>query len=175
MLLRIVASAAVLSLLVCGAAAAAEVVESDFQVTFQYGGQEQRLAETTVPLLPSNVCYTWWLKLAEGAPPTNAIERLVLPEPPANWGDTSVNDGVYILDDGKVAVSRFTPAIDSDGWFSKGWCAADGDPIGAHRIEVILDGVMAKAFDFEVVRPEDYPWPALRQPDTRERSVQNSW
>ena len=175
MLLRIVTAAAFLSVLGGGAIAGVELVDSDFQVTFQYGGVEQRLSETTVPMLPSNVCYTWWLKLGEGAAPGSAIERLLLPEPPASWGDAATDDGMYILEDGKLALSRFYPEIDSDGWISKGWCAAAGDPIGSHRIEVVLDGVMAKAFDFEVVRPEDYPWPALRQPDPRERSVQNSW
>ena len=38
-----------------------------------------------------------------------------------------------------------------------------------------LHGLTRNSRDFEVVAPEDYPWPALRQPDPRERSVQGSW
>lgn len=177
MLLRMIAAAALVSALGAGSAGAVELVDSDFQVTFQYGGSEQRLSETQVPLLPANVCYTWRLKLAAGDAPQSAEERLILPEPLADWGDFATNqdDGVEISADGSMATSTFVPELDSDGWISKGWCAAAGDPMGAHRIEVSIDGTLLKTFDFDVLAPEDYPWPALRQPDPRERSVQNSW
>ena len=176
MLLRTVAAAGLI-VLSLAPAIAAEMVDSDFQVTFNYGGSEQRLSEDKVPLLPANACYTWWLRLADGPEPVSAVERLTLPEPLADWGDAATNpdDGVDILEGGKVASSEFTPELDAERWFSKGWCAAEGDPVGPHKIEVWLDGALARSFDFEVVAPEDYPWPALRQPDPRERSVQNSW
>jgi hypothetical protein len=177
MLLRTVVAAACISALTLGSAGAIELIDSDFQVTFQYGGTEQRLSEDKVPLLPGNVCYTWWMRLAAGDAPQSAEERLILPEPLADWGDAATNpdDGVEISADGKMATSTFVPAPDADGWFSKGWCAAEGDPLGPHKIEVSLDGELLRTFDFEVVAPEDYPWPALRQPDPRERSVQGSW
>jgi len=177
MLPRIVAAAACFSALSLVPAMAAELVDSDFQVTFQYGGSEQRLSEDKVPLLPGNTCYTWWMKLGEGPAPQSVEERLVLPAPLADWGDAATNpdDGVEISADNTTATSTFVPDIDSEGWFSKGWCAAVGDPLGAHRIEVSVDGTLLKTFEFDVLAPEDYPWPALRQPDPRERSVQNSW
>jgi hypothetical protein len=158
-------------------AGAAELVDSDFQVTFRYGGAEQRLSEDKVPLLPGNVCYTWWMKLAPGDAPQSVEERLILPPPLADWGDAATNpdDGVEISADNTVATSTFAPELDAEGWFSKGWCAAEGDPLGAHRIEVSIDGELLKTFEFDVVAPEDYAWPALRQPDPRERSVQGSW
>jgi len=176
MLLRIIAAASVLALSL-GSAGAAEMVESDFQVTFQYGGAEQRLSDDKVPLLPGNTCYTWWMQLADGAAPAAAVERLILPEPLADWGDLSGNgdDSVDISADGTMATSTFVPELDSEGWFSKGWCAAAGDPVGLHRIEVSVDGTLLHTYEFEVLAPEDYPWPALGQPDPRERSVQNSW
>lgn len=177
MLLRMIAAAAFVSALGAGSTGAVELIESDFQVTFQYGGGEQRLSETKVPLLPANACYTWWLRLAPGDAPQSAEERLILPRPLSDWGDFAINqdDGVEISADNAMATSTFVPELDSDGWFSKGWCAAAGDPVGAHRIEVSIDGTLLKTFDFEVLAPEDYPWPALRQPDPRERSVQDSW
>lgn len=177
MLLRNIAAIAGVWALSMGSAGAIELVDSDFQVTFQYGGSEQRLSEDKVPLLPANACYTWWMKLGEGPPPLDVIERLELPVPLADWGDAATNpdDGIQILEGGRVASSQFTPEIDSEGWFSKGWCAAAGDPVGPHQIEVWIDGTLLKTFDFEVLAPEDYPWPALRQPDPRERSVHNSW
>lgn len=177
MLPRIVAAAAFMSVLSAWPAAAVEVVDSDFQVTFQYGGSEQRLSETQVPLLPGNTCYTWWMKLAPGDAPQTVVEKLILPEPLADWGDAATNpdDGVEISTDGTTATSTFAPELDSEGWFSKGWCAAPGDPAGAHRIEVSVDGAVLRTYDFDVLAPADYPWPALRQPDTRERSVHDSW
>jgi hypothetical protein len=176
MLAKTIATAA-LAVALSNGAVAAELLDSEFQVTFQYGGSEQRLSDTHVPLLPGNACYTWWLKLADGDAPKTAEERLVLPEPLANWGDLGSNpdDGVEISADGTTATSTFAPELDDEGWFSKGWCSAEGDPVGAHRIEVSVDGTLLKTFDFQVLKPEDYPWPALRQPDPRERSVTNSW
>ena len=177
MLLRMIAATAFASALGLGSAGAVELTDSDFQVTFQYGGSEQRLSEDKVPLLPGNACYTWWMKLGGTDAPQSAEERLVLPEPLADWGDFATNpdDGVEISADNTTATSTFVPELDSDGWLSKGWCAAAGDPVGAHRIEVSIDGTLLKTFEFEVLAPADYPWPALRQPEPRERSVQNSW
>lgn len=177
MLVRIFAATACLCAMGSGSVSAAQVVDSDFLVTFQYGGTEQRLSEDKVPLLPGDACYTWWMKLAPGEVPQSVVETLVLPEPLADWGDfaTNLDDGVEISADNTTATSTFAPDIDADGWFSKGWCAAVGDPVGAHRIDVSVDGTLLKTYEFEVLAPEDYPWPALRQPDPRERSVQNSW
>ncbi len=103
MLLRSVA-ACVLALCT-GSAGASEMLESDFQVTYQYGGTEHRLSEDRVPLLPSNACYTWWIRLAEGAVPQSVEERLILPEPLADWGDLATNpsDGVEISTDSTTA------------------------------------------------------------------------
>lgn len=174
---RSIAAAALVWALGLTAANAAEIVDSDFQVTFQYGGSEQRLSEDKVPLLPGNACYTWWMRLAEGPAPQTVEERLILPEPLADWGDfgSAPDDGVEISADGATVISTFTPEIDAEGWFSKGWCVAAGDPVGSHRIEVSVDGTLFKTYEFEVLAPEDYAWPALDQPDPRERSVQDSW
>lgn len=176
-MLRTVAAAALLAALTMGAAGAAEVIDSDFRVSFRYGGQDQQFSDTKVPLLPANVCYTWWLRLGDGPAPQSVEEKLILPTALADWGDAATNpdDGVEISADGTTATSTFTPEIDADHWMSKGWCAAPGDPVGAHKIEVSADGTLLKTFDFEVMAPEDYPWPALTQPDPHERSVETSW
>ncbi len=176
MLVRSTATAAILGLLAVLPAGAAQMVDSIFETTFTYGGTEQRVDGGKVPLVPGT-CYTWWIRLAEGPAPQSAVERLILPEPPADWGEaaTDPDDGIDISDDGKVAVSTFVPEPDADGWLSKGWCVAQGDPIGPHRIEVEIDGADLTAYDFDVVPPEDYAWPAMPQPDPRQRSVDHSW
>lgn len=173
------ASAALVCLVVLAAdpARAVEVLQSAFQTTFTYAGTEQRLDDHVVPLVPGDACYTWWLQLPKDSKPLSVTERLVLPAAPAGWGDaaTDSDDGIEIEDEGKVAVSTFAPELDSEGWMHKGWCISEGDPVGHHRIEVTLDGALLTTYDFEVVKPEDYAWPAIRQPDPNERSVDQSW
>jgi len=162
----------------CSAPAlAVELVDSVFQVTFRYAGTDEVLNDTVVPLLPDNACYTWYARLGEGETPKTAAEVLTLPVALADWGTlaTDPDDGVDISSDSKVATRTFTPELDADGWFSHSWCAATGDPTGAHSIAISVDGVLLKRFDFTVVLPEDYYWPAIAQTGPRERSVDHSW
>ncbi len=168
-------AAIVLSVLAAMPAGAVEIIDSVFETTFTYGGVEQRLDGSRVPLV-AGACYNWWIRLAEGDAPKTAVERLILPAAPADWGDAAVNpdDGVEISEDGRLATSTFVPEP-SDGWITNGWCVAEGDPPGPHRIEVEMDGAELAAYDFELVLPEDYAWPALPQPDPHERSVDHSW
>ncbi len=165
--------------LACATASAlgAELVDSVFQVTYRYAGTDQVFNDTVVPLLPGNACYNWYVRLGEGDAPKMATETLTLPVPLADWGTlaTDPSDGIDISADGRVAVRTFTPEIDQDGWFSNAWCVAAGDPTGAHKIAIALDGRSLTSYDFTVVLPEDYPWPAIAQPGPRERSVDHSW
>lgn len=160
-------------------AAAVELVDSVFQVTFKYAGQDFVYNETELPLLPANACYNWYIRLAAGDRPAVAVERFTLPValPMADWGAaaTDADDGIEIEEDGKVAVTTFVPDLDADGWFSNGWCVAEGDPLGHHLIEVSVDGEHLASYNFELVAPEDYAWPAIPQPDHRGRTVENSW
>ena len=95
----------------------------------------------------------------------------------ADWGslETDPDDGIDISADGRVATRSFTPELDADGWFSHTWCVAEGDPAGAHSIELTIDGKSLTRFDFTTVLPEDYQWPAILQPQPHERSVDHSW
>jgi hypothetical protein len=156
---------------------AVELVDSVFQVTFRYAGTDEVLNDTVVPLLPDNACYTWYARLGDGAAPKVATEVLSLPVALADWGPaaTDPDDGIDISSDGKVATRTFTPELDADGWFSHSWCVATGDPTGSHSIAIAVDGEPLTHFDFTVVLPEDYYWPAIAQTDSRERSVDHSW
>jgi len=160
---------------------AAEVLAQRFEVGFNYAGYDERYDDPLVPLLPANACYTWHVQLAPaatGAPaPTTIVERLVLPVPLADWGTlaTTPDDNVEISPDGTTAITTFAAAPDAEGWLANGWCVAAGDPVGAHRFELELDGASLASFDFDVVAPEDYNWPSIPQPDPMSRSVYNSW
>lgn len=163
--------------LLAGPAFGQEMLESVFQVTFNYAGAEEVLNDTVVPLLPDNACYTWYVRLEEGAVPKTATETLTLPVPLGDWGTlaTDPDDGIDISADGKVATRTFVPEPDADGWISHTWCVAEGDPTGDHSIEIALEGTLASRSDFTVVLPEDYNWPAIAQPQPHERSVDRSW
>jgi len=154
-----------------------ELVDSVFQVTFHYAGNDETLNDTVVPLLPDNACYNWYIRLAQGDAPKTATEKLTLPVALDDWGTlaTDPDDGIDISADGKVAVRTFVPEVDEEGWFSHLWCVAPGDPVGAHSIEVAVDGEVLTTYDFTVVLPEDYYWPSIAQPVARERSVDHSW
>ncbi len=162
-------------------ATAVEVLAQRLEVTFNYAGYDERYTDPLVPLLPSNACYSWFVQLAAaeaGAPaPTTLVERLVLPVPLADWGTLATNpdDNVEISPDATTAISSFAAAPDAEGWLTNGWCVAAGDPVGPHRFELVLDGAPLASFDFEVVAPEDYNWPAIPQPDPMARGVYNSW
>ena len=154
-----------------------EPLDSLMQVSFAYGGQEQRLTLDKVPLLPEGACYSWWIKVPADAGLDELSERLILPAPATDWSglDTDPDDGIEIMAGGSVAVSALPGVPDAEGWLSNGWCIAPGDPPGLHRIEVSANGVLVERFAFEVVLPEDFPWPALAQPDPSARSVYQSW
>ncbi len=160
---------------------AAEILAQRLEVSFNYAGYDERYDDPLVPLLPGNACYSWSVQLAPaetGAPvPTTLVERLVLPEPLADWGALATNpdDNVEISADGTAAITTSTFAPDAEGWLGNGWCVAAGDPVGPHRFELELDGTPLTSFDFEVVRPEDYNWPSIPQPDPTARTVYNSW
>lgn len=158
-------------------AVAAELVDSVFQVTFRYAGTDEVMNDTVVPLLPANACYNWYVRLADGDAPKTATETLSLPEALEDWGTlaTDPDDGIDISADGTVATRTFTPELDGEGWFSHSWCVAAGDPVGAHSIAIAVEGKKLVTYDFQVVLPEDYYWPAIAQPELRERSVDHSW
>jgi len=156
---------------------AVELRDSRFEVTYSYAGYDERFEDAKVPLLPENACYAWYVQLGAADKPTSVVERLVLPEPLADWGSlpTDPDDGVEISEDRTTAISTLTPTPDADGWITAGWCVAAGDPVGAHHIEVEVDGAPLTTFDFYVLAPEDYDWPSVPQPDPMARSVYNSW
>lgn len=158
-------------------ALAVGMLESDFQVSYTYAGQDYTYSETDAPMLPGNTCYDWYIHLDDAAATPTVEERFVLPSAVDTWGEAKDNpdDGIEIEEGGKVAVSTFAGEPDADGWINGGWCAAEGDPLGAYRFEVSLDGVHTADFDFHVVAPEDYQWPPVRQSEPFERSVDNNW
>lgn len=77
--------------------------------------------------------------------------------------------------DPEVAVTTLELVPDSEGWISHGWCAAEGDPLGPHRLDVSADGVELAKFEFDVVAATSYKFPAVPAPDPSGRTTNNSW
>lgn len=154
-----------------------EAIESVFQVSYTHAGREHFVDDRVVPLLPGNACYSWYLRLTEANAAVTAVERFRLPEPLAAWATTgsTPDDSTRIEEDGQVAVTTIEAVSDDEGWISHGWCAAVGDPLGLHRIDVVMDGTSLAEFEFDVVAPEDYGFPTTAPPDPNARSANNSW
>jgi hypothetical protein len=154
-----------------------EVVTSAFQVSYSQHGKEYRADDLVVPLLPDNACYNWFVQLAEANLPVKATERFTLPEALPSWETTASapGDATQIEENGKVAVTTVEQTTDTEGWFSHGWCVAEGDPLGLHVVEVSVDGASIAKFEFTVVPPEAYRFPVPPPPDPSGRSTGNSW
>ena len=167
---------AVLSLAIAPAMGV-EVVEQRFQVSYSLDGQDHVVDDLVVPLLPGNACYNWYLRLAQPGPPVELVERFELPEALADWGTTGTapDDPTRLERDGKVAVTTVRPESSSEGWVGHGWCVAEGDPLGRHVIDVSADGVALASFQFDVVTPEAYDFPATPLPKLTRRSLKASW
>jgi hypothetical protein len=170
-----VATATVLGgLLAFVPASAAEVVESLMQVSYEHGGTAHLFTDTYVPLLPGNACYTWYIRLAETNTEVTVEETLTLPIA-IDWGPNQ-DPQTEIRNDGRVAVTTLQITSDTEGWVSRGWCVAQGDPTGSHLIEVSIDGQPAATFPFEVLAADAYTYPPGKPvPERALRSANNTW
>ena len=176
--MRVVKGCFVVGLAIAAAtpgALAIELVDSVFQVSFTRDGQSFVYNDNIVPLLPGNACYNWYGRAAEAAAPIVVVERMTLPEA-VDWSavESDPNSPTEIENAGTVAVTTLPMTTDSEGWFSHGWCVAEGDPVGQHSIEVAVDGNPVAAFYFEVV-PENMYTFAATSPDYVSRSANDVW
>lgn len=159
----------------CGAANAAEVLDSQFQVEITKNGETTTSADPMVPFLPDEACYYWFVQVAAGeAGEVPMVERLVLPAPATAWdpedGDTATK--IVVDADGKGVTTTFSAKPDADGWINGGWCVAEGDPLGQYSLSVDVDGQSAGEWAFSVVPADDYSTPA--HPDAPARAVPDS-
>ena len=99
-----------------------------------------------VPLIPKNTCYEWDIQLDTEMESVQLKEVLILPSKPKTWGD---EEGMELQHDNKVSVKQKVVKLESRT-ISGGWCVADGDPTGNHKIDVFVNGVLAKSFSFVV-------------------------
>jgi hypothetical protein len=99
-----------------------------------------------VPLIPENICYHWDIQLDTEMESVQVKEVFILPAKPRTWGD---EEGMSLQYDNKVSVKQEVVKLEN-GTISDGWCVAEGDPTGNHKIDVFVNGVLAKSFSFVV-------------------------
>jgi hypothetical protein len=97
-----------------------------------------------VPLIPKNTCYEWDIQLDTEMESVQVKEVFILPSKPKTWGD---EEGMNLQHDNKVSVRQKVIKLEN-GTISSGWCVAEGDPTGNHKIDVFVNGVLAKSFSF---------------------------
>jgi len=77
------------------------------------------------------------------------MEEFIVPSPPKEWSSDGDSSSMYFRKDKTVSVDE-EDLITEDGLISHTWCVLKGDPTGNHKINVYLDGILKKTFEFVV-------------------------
>lgn len=121
-------------------------------------GPGQPVESTRVPYRPNSSCYTWVITVPPESRELAVREVFELPGSAPIWGSDPAS-GIPEQDDGSVTavnrdrstgVTEFSDSLE-DGAITHGWCVAEGDPTGPHRIRVFVGDAMLHEFRFEVV------------------------
>jgi hypothetical protein len=103
--------------------------------------------------------YGWYIVFKTSKPTVVWREEFELPEPPPTWGPGEAL-GIYsISPDRKTAVTeRIIPT--RLGFIANEWRYAPGDPVGAHKMRVYIDGQLIREFAFDIEQvPSETPAP----------------
>ena len=101
-----------------------------------------------VPLIPDQICYRWDIELDTEMESVQVKEVFILPAKPKIWVDEE-GMSLPLQYDNKISVTQEVIKLEN-GNVSSSWCVAEGDPTGNHKIDVIINGVLAKSFRFTV-------------------------
>jgi hypothetical protein len=104
--------------------------------------------------------YGWYIVFKTSKPTVIWREEFELPEPPPTWGPGEAM-GIYTISpDRKTAVTeRIIPT--RLGFIANEWRYAPGDPVGAHKMRVYIDGQLIREFAFDIeTGPKDEPAPS---------------
>ncbi len=131
--------------------AAAQPAESAPTVTgslfyAQQNGQTEIRETTTIPLRAGQ-CYGWALRVEPEQRSVAIREVFELPGP-GNWNVGEQTSAV--ARNARTAVTQFDAPL-GEGLITHGWCVAEGDPTGPHRIRVYHGETMLHEFRFTVV------------------------
>ena len=142
-----------------GKSAPLEVVSAQFGVFGADPTGRRVLYETAKFPAVIAAPYGWYIIFKTEKPTVIWREEFELPEPPPTWGPGEAM-GIYTISpDRKTAVTeRIIPT--RLGFIANEWRYAPGDPIGAHKMRVYLDGQLIREFAFDIEQgPKDEPAP----------------
>jgi hypothetical protein len=142
-----------------GKSAPIEVVSAQFGVFGADPAGRRVLYETAKFPAVIAAPYGWYIIFKTEKPTVIWREEFELPEPPPTWGPGEAM-GIYTISpDRKTAVTeRIIPT--RLGFIANEWRYAPGDPIGAHKMRVYIDGQLIREFAFDIEQgPKDEPAP----------------
>ena len=140
-------------------AAEIQVVTAQFGVVGADPSGRRLLYETDkCPAIPA-APYGWYILFKTSKPTVVWREEFELPEAPPTWGPGEAMGIFSISPDRKTAVTeRIIPT--RLGFIANEWRYAPGDPIGAHKMRVYIDGQLVREFSFDIEKgPEDQRGP----------------
>lgn len=129
--------------------AALEVVSAQFGVFGPDATGRRVLYETDKFPAVISAPYGWYIIFKTEKPTVIWREEFELPVPPPTWGPGETL-GIYTISpDRKTAVTeRIIPT--RVGFIANEWRYAPGDPIGAHKMRVYIDGQLVREFSFDI-------------------------
>jgi len=129
--------------------AALEVVSAQFGVFGPDATGRRVLYETDKFPAVISAPYGWYIIFKTEKPTVIWREEFELPVPPPTWGPGETL-GIYTISpDRKTAVTeRIIPT--RVGFIANEWRYAPGDPIGAHKMRVYIDGQLVREFSFNI-------------------------
>ena len=115
------------------------------------GDGQGQAGATAIPHVAVSSCYRWEIDVAPQDRSMTIHERFELPAPAPLWGSGAAT---IVAPDRASAVTQIQESL-SDGLLTHGWCVAEGDPVGPHRIIVYAGERVLYEFRFNVVRAPD--------------------
>ena len=141
-----------------------QVVTAQFGVFGADPNGRRLLYETDkFPAIPA-APYGWYILFKTSKPTVVWREEFELPEAPPTWGPGEAMGIFTISPDRKTAVTeRIIPT--RLGFVGNEWRYAPGDPIGAHKMRVYIDGQLIREFSFDIEKGPDDPRGTRRGPN----------
>jgi hypothetical protein len=93
--------------------------------------------------------YGWYILFKTDKPTVVWREEFELPVAPPTWGPGEAMGIFMVSPDRKTAVTeRIIPT--KLGFIANEWRYASGDPVGAHKMRVYIDGQLIREFSFDI-------------------------
>jgi hypothetical protein len=126
-----------------------EVVSAQFGVFGADESGRRFLLETDHFPAVVAASYGWYIVFRTDRPTVVWREEFELPIPPPTWGPGEAMGFFTISPDRRTAVTeRIIPT--RLGFVANEWRYAPGDPLGAHKMRVYLDGQLIREFKFDI-------------------------